>query len=149
MRLYRIRKAVDPSLPPAVAPPVKESIEEKRLKEKVSERDTEIDRLRKEVTSLQDQLRKEVTSLQDQMAGQREAFQVATETIRRDASRRERELKEELAVDVQEHLDRIPRLEARSRANDVVNNRLVLLPTINPVLLALVLLLASKMQHLQ
>jgi hypothetical protein len=149
LRLYRIRKAVDPSLPPAVAPPVEESAEEKRLKEKVSERDTEIDRLRKEVTSLQDQLRNEATGLQDQMIGQREAFQLATETIRRDASRREQELKEELAVDVQEHLDRIPRLEARLRANDVANNRLVLLPTINPVLLALVLLLASKMQHLQ
>jgi len=149
LRLYRIRKAVDPSLPPAVAPPVKESAEEKRLKEKVSERDTEIDRLRKEVTSLQDQLRNEVTGLQDQMTGQHQAFQVAIETIRQDASRREQELKDELAVDVQEHLDRIARLEARLRENDVANNRLVLLPTINPVLLALVLLLASKMQYPQ
>jgi hypothetical protein len=149
LRLYRIRKAVDPGLPPAVALPVKESAEEKRLKEKVTERDTEIDRLRKEVTSLQDQLREEVTSLQNQMAGQRQAFQVATETIRQDASQREQELKEELAVDVQEHLDRIPRLKARLRANDVVNDQLVLLPIINPALLALVFLLASKMQHLQ
>ncbi|KAG7529642.1 hypothetical protein FFLO_05520 [Filobasidium floriforme] len=122
----KIRKAVDPSLPPAVAPPVIESAEEKRLKEKVSQRDTEIDRLRKEVTSLQDQLRNEVTSLQDQMAGQHQAFQAAIGTIRQDASMREQELKEELAVEMQEHLDKIPRLEARLRANDIVNNRLVL-----------------------
>jgi predicted nucleic acid-binding Zn-ribbon protein len=49
---------------------------ENNLKEKLSERDTEIDRLRKEVTGLQ-----------DQMAGQRDVFQVATESIRRDAER--------------------------------------------------------------
>jgi uncharacterized protein YlxW (UPF0749 family) len=68
-------KASELRLPPLVSA-LQLEWKENNLKEKPSERDTEIDRLRKEVTSLQ-----------DQMAGQRNTFQVATESIRRDAER--------------------------------------------------------------
>jgi hypothetical protein len=68
-------KASELRLPPLVSA-LQLEWKENNLKAKPSERDADIDRLCKEVTSLQ-----------DQMAGQRNAFQVATESIRRDAER--------------------------------------------------------------
>jgi hypothetical protein len=68
-------KAPELRLPPLVFA-LQLEWKENNTKQKLSERDTEIDCLRKEVTSMQ-----------DQTAGQRDTFQVATESIRRDAER--------------------------------------------------------------